>query len=121
MQSEYRFELQDGCLCKVDTSTGQGIARHKPIGTSIVQMLTIGSNIVVREDYYEFPRGRSNVYCLTESFDLVWSAELPWQTDVYANPVILAPEGFLSCASWDGMSCRLSIETGLILKKVFTK
>ena len=121
MQSEYRFELQDGGLCKVGTATGQTIARHEPIGTSIVQALPIGSRVVVREDYYEFPRGQSNVYCLTEDFDLAWTAELPWQNDIYANPVIPTQDGFLSCASWDGMSCTLHPETGRIIKKVFTK
>lgn len=120
LQVSHLFELQDGCLCKVETATGKAIARQRPIGTSIVQVLPIGSNIVVREDYYQFPRGQSNVYCVTEDFEPVWSAELPWQNDVYANPVIATPDG-LSCASWDGMSCTLSPETGRILKKVFTK
>ena len=121
MQTQHRFEVLDGALCKVDTATGQTTARHDPLGTSIVQTLLVGSNVVVREDYYEFPRGQSNVYCLTENFDLAWSAELPWQNDVYANPVIPTQEGFLSCASWDGMSCTIHPETGRIIKKVFTK
>jgi hypothetical protein len=121
LQSEYRFELLDGRLCKVDAATGQIIALHEPIGTSIVQTIPVASSVVVREDYYEFPRGKSNVYCLTEDFDLAWSAELPWQNDVYANPVIPTQDGFLSCASWDGMSCKLHPETGRIIKKVFTK
>lgn len=121
MQSEYRFELQDGCLCKVGAATGHTIARHAPIGSSIVQTVPIGSRVVVREDYYEFPRGQSNIYCLTEDFDLAWSAELPWKNDIYANPIITTPDGFLSCASWDGMSCTLHPETGCIIKKVFTK
>lgn len=121
MQPKYQFELLDGCLCKIDMVTGLTVARREPIGTSIVQALPVGCNIVVREDYHEFPRGQSNVYCLTENFDLVWSAELPWQSDVYANPVIPTQEGFLSCASWDGMSCTLHPETGRIIKKIFTK
>jgi hypothetical protein len=121
LQNPYRFELVDGRLCKVDPTTGQTIARHDPIGTSIVQALRIDSGIVVREDYYQFPRGQSNVYLLTENFVLVWSAELPWQRDVYANDVFPTMEGLLSCASWDGMSCTIHPETGHILKKVFTK
>ena len=119
-QSEYRFEILEGILCKTEAATGRVVARHLPIGTSVVQVLANGPNIVVREDYYQFPRGQSNVYCLTNDFELVWSAELPSQNDVYANPVKATPEA-LFCSSWDCMSCTLSPETGRILKKVFTK
>ena len=117
---EHKFEILDGSLCKIEAVTGGVVARHLPVGTSIVQVLANGCNIVVREDYYQFPRGQSNVYCMTEDFELVWSAELPYANDVYANPVTITPEG-LHCASWDCMSCTLSPETGRILKKVFTK
>jgi outer membrane protein assembly factor BamB len=119
-QSGYQFELLDGYLCKVETTTGKTIACQRPIGTSIVQALSVGSNIVLREDYYQFPRGQSNVYCLTKDFELVWSAELPGQDDVYANPIV-PTSGGLFCAAWGGMDCTLDRETGRILQKVFTR
>ena len=115
-----KFEIRDGVLCKIDSLTGKTIATHQPIGTSIVQCLAIGSNVIVREDYFQFPRGVSNVYCLDLSFQKLWDAELPWETDVYANPIVEVGSNVV-CASWDGDTCTLSPTTGKILKKVFSK
>lgn len=120
MSPGHRFDLVDGHLCKVEIATGTVLARHFPLGTSIVQVLPNGPNLVVREDYYKFPQGESNLYCLNEYFDLVWRAELPYVKDIYANPVTVTPAG-LHCATWDCMSCTLDPATGRITKKVFTK
>ena len=120
MLPDFRFEIVDGHLCRIDEATGEVSGRVAPIGTSIVQVLPVGSNLVVREDYYNFPPGRSNVYCLNSDFDLVWSAELPHQKDAYANP-ILESGRWLYCASWDCMNCTLDPETGRIVKSIFTK
>lgn len=119
-EADYRFEILDGSLCKIDPSTGRVVARHFPIGTSVVQVLPYARNIIVMENYREFPSGQSNVYCLTENFELVWSAELPSAYDVYANSIEATPTG-LQCASWDCCDCTLYPQTGRILKKVFTK
>jgi outer membrane protein assembly factor BamB len=116
----HKLEIRDAVLCKIDALTGSTVATHHPIGTSVVQCLAIGSNVIVREDHFQFPRGVSNVYCLDWSFQKLWDAELPSETDVYANPIAEVGSN-LVCASWDGDTCTLSQTTGKILKKVFTK
>lgn len=120
VQSMYKFEIVEGHLCKTDVASGDVVARFEPIGTSIVQVLPLGENLVVREDYYNFPPDKSNVYCLSPYFEFIWSAELPRQRDAYANQVV-ALEDWLYCASWDGMSCTLDPKNGRIVKMVFTK
>jgi hypothetical protein len=114
------FEIREGCLLKLHPESAEPIAIHEPFATKVVQCAPIGDRVVVREDYYCFPRGQSNVYCLDENFRLIWKAELPSSTDVYANPVLVTDAG-LVCASWEGDTCTLDGETGRIRSRVFTK
>jgi outer membrane protein assembly factor BamB len=102
-------------LCKLDAS-GAVIGSRRPVGTSIVQLLPLGQRVLVREDYYQFPRGSSNVYCLDADFQQIWSAELPDQSDVYVR-IDSGP----SCSSWNGFYCTIDPDTGRIIKKEFTK
>ena len=113
------FELRDGVLCVIDIS-GEVTHRHNPIGTHIVQILPLGDNIIVREDYYRFPRGRSNVYCLDSELRPVWFAETLASNEAYANQVT-ETNGCLVCCSWEGARCTIDAATGRILHKEFAK
>jgi hypothetical protein len=114
------FELTDGVLLKRDAVSGRVLATHKATGTRLVQILCVGDHVVVREDYYQFPRDRSNLYCLDADLQPVWVAERPSHTDAYANAVTNTPDG-LECATWECVTCTLDVETGRIRSKVFTK
>src|SRR4051812_2249568 len=83
----YHYRLQAGVLLQLHRHS-EAIARvHNPLGTKIVQVEPLTSGIVVREDYYRFPRGDSNLYLLDYAFHLIWRAELPTPTDSFANPM----------------------------------
>ena len=114
------FELTEGVLLKRHAVSGQVLATHKATGTRIVQILRVGERVVVREDYYQFPKERSNLYCLDAELQPIWVAELPSHTDAYANAVTDTPDG-LVCATWEGVTCTLDVETGRIRSKAFTK
>jgi len=120
MQSTYRFEIVNGQAVKIDRSSGAWVGVLKPRGTSIVQILALNDQLVIREDHYEFPIDQSNVYCVSLSLQPIWDAELPSGRGAYANAVVFR-EGRLFCASWDGMSCTINPISGRIEKKVFTK
>jgi hypothetical protein len=94
----YRYGLQAGVLLQLDRHSNAIIRVHKPLGTKIVQVEPRTSGIIVREDYYCFPRGDSNIYLLDYAFRLLWRAELPTHTDSYANPV-LDHGDYLQCTS----------------------
>jgi hypothetical protein len=113
------FEIRAGVLSVV-SSDGEVTHRHNPIGARIVQMLPLGGNVVVREDYYRFPHGRSNIYCLDSELRHVWSAETLTANDAYANPVIEV-SGRLVCCSWEGARCTIDPATGRILHYEFAK
>ena len=116
----YRYQLQAGVLLQLDRASDAIIRVHKPLGTKIVQVEPRTSGIIVREDYYRFPPGDSNVYLLDYAFRLIWRAELPKPTDSYANPVEDHGD-YLQCASWECFSCRICPDTGRIISKQFTK
>lgn len=114
-----RFEIRDDVLCALDAAESV-IHRHRPVGTHIVQLLPLGERLIVLEDYYRFPQGTSNLYCLDATLSPVWSAELPGHADTYTNPVIPTEAG-LKCTSWEGFSCTVDPDTGRITHRVLTK
>jgi hypothetical protein len=85
-----------------------------------VQLLPLGERVIVREDYYHFPRARSNVYCLDASLDEVWSAERRSPSDVYSG-MFEPVNGRLPLYSWEGFDCEVDVDTGRLLRSVFTK
>ena len=115
------FEItKRGRVRAVDAQTGRVLAERPAVGTKVVQLLPLGAGVVVREDYYRYPPGVSNVYCLDADLCELWRAELPWPTDAYANPVVTR-DGVLRVASWEGWTCDLDPQSGRILGKAFTK
>jgi outer membrane protein assembly factor BamB len=118
---ERKFEItKRGGIRAIDPESGRVMAERPAGGTSIVQLLPLGSGVVVREDYYRHPAGVSNVYYLDAQLDEVWRAELPWPTDAYANPVTIV-DGRLQVASWECWTCALDPSSGRIVRKDFTK
>ena len=114
-----KFEIKDNMLCALD-ATGSIAHRRRPVGTRIVQLLPLGERLIVREDYYQFPPGISNLYCLDKNLGPMWSAELPARSDIYAGTVIPTDAG-LVCASWEGFSCTIDPGTGHITHRQLTK
>jgi hypothetical protein len=118
--ADSRLEVRDGAVCKIDALTGAVIARHAPEATQVVQVLSKGNCLIIREDYYHFPEGRSNLICLDHDLRRLWTAELPSARDVYANPVIDRGD-VLECGTWEGFTCVIDPKTGQIVRKAFTK
>lgn len=115
---DFRYVLADGVLKKVAQLDGSVVAVLRPKQTSIVQIEPIEEGIVIREDYYKFEG--SNVYLVDYSFRELWIAQLPADSDAFANPVSRV-QGGLSCGSWKSWQCLLSTKTGQIISKEFTK
>lgn len=104
----------DGALCRMNRK-GRAVMRHAPIGTAVVQFLaTSEGHLVVREHAFGFLPGFSNLYCLDRALRLIWFADLPAETDLYAGSVTVEAET-LVCASAAGVACRLDPATGKIL------
>ena len=91
-------------------------ARHRPV----VEVLATKEGLLVREDYYQHPKGVSNIYLLADDSKIRWEAQLPSADDVFANPIRLEEETF-RCSTWQGFSCKISLRTGKIISSEFTK
>jgi hypothetical protein len=106
----------DGALCRMNRK-GRAVTRHEPIGTAVVQFLaTSESRLIVREHAFGFLQGFSNLYCLDSTLRLIWFAELPSETDLYAEAVA-EEAGTLVCTSAAGVACRLDPANGKILER----
>ena len=104
----------DGALCRVNRK-GRAVTRHEPIGSAVVQFLaTSDGRLIVREYSFGFLQGFSNLYCLDRVLRLIWFAELPSETDLYAGAVT-EEAGVFVCTSAAGVACRLDPATGNIL------
>jgi hypothetical protein len=107
----------DGALCRMNRK-GRAVVRHAPIGTAVVQFLAASEGrLMVREHTFGFLQGFSNLYCLDRALRLIWFADLPAETDLYAGPVT-EEAGMLVCTSAAGVACRLDPTTGKILSSV---
>ena len=115
------FEItSDGGIRAIDPQTGAVLATRSATGTAIVQLLPLLSGVVVREDYYHYPRATSNLYFLDAALCEVWRAERPSEADVYSGPVS-EQDGILRCFTWNCWDCELDPASGHLLRKVWTK
>lgn len=115
------FEITpDGGVRALDGETGTVLATRPASGTTVVQLLPLGSGVVVRENYYHYPRATSNLYYLDATLREVWRAERPAASDVYANPVSLQ-DGRLNCSTWECWDCEIDPTSGRLIRKLFTK
>lgn len=118
--STQAFEItKDGGVRAIDPQTGAVLATRSATGTKVVQLLPLGSGVVVREDYYHYPRATSNLYYLDATLREVWRAERPAASDAYTG--LSEQDGLLSGFTWTCWACDLDPATGRILQKVWTK
>ena len=114
------FEIMsDGGVLARDPQTGTVLATRPATGTAIVQLLPLGLGVVVREDYYHYPRATSNLYYLDAALREVWRAERPSLSDVYTS--VSERDGLLCGFTWDCWDCDLDPASGRLLRKVWTK
>ena len=105
----------DGSLCRMDRRGGVA-KRHEPIGTAVVEFLALGNRLIVRERVFGFLPGFANLYCLDRALHLLWIAELPPESDLFAGP--LGTDGDSPvCATIAGVVCRLNASSGRILSR----
>lgn len=62
----------------------------------------------------------SNVYAIDENLNVVWVAELPHESDVYANVLMPTDGGFVT-STWNGIKCLIDAKSGKITKLGISK
>ena len=92
----------------------------KPLHTKIEEIQNLKDGYLIRESYFEYPKGKSNIYKVSLSKKIDWYAELPFEDDVYSNPIILKENHFI-CASWKGVDSHISLKDGSIIESKLTR
>ena len=114
------FLLNTRLSCTINTVLRLKMLSISPKQTAIKEVIELEEGYVVREDHYRYPAGESNVYFLNKEMKEEWKAELPMEGDCFSNLISMNGE-FLSCPSWKGFDCKISLTDGRILDMTFSK
>ena len=98
--------------------TDSGWVEFRPRQTTIVEVHDCGGVSVIRENYMKF--NGSNVYAIDENLRVVWEAQLPHPSDIFANILVPADGGF-ETSTWNGIRCLIDVKTGMTTKLGITK
>ena len=90
------------------------------------QVLYLNDRIIYRllVNTFEY-KNNENIYCIDNEGKLLWQVE---SKDNFPNPIhpytgirLDEKTGELWAYNWNGFDCQLDIETGKVLKQIFTK
>jgi hypothetical protein len=88
-----------------------------PLHTKVDKFIQTRQGTVVLEGPNEFPRGESNLYCISADEKIVWKAEKPDPYTLYSRVKLNEDGATLSTYTLSGHACELDLKTGKILSK----
>jgi len=89
----------------------------QPLHTKIEKSIQTSYGTIVLESPTGYPRGESNLYCVSQDGKIVWQAEKPDPYTLYSR-ARLGDDGLtLSTYTLGGHACDLDPQTGKILSK----
>ena len=89
----------------------------QPQHTKIEKSIQTMYGLVVLEEPNGFPRGESNLYCVSPNGKIVWQAEKPDAYTLYSRMRLNEDGSSLSTYTIGGHACELELGTGKILSK----
>jgi hypothetical protein len=132
----------DKTLCLFDSSN-RLVVTYKSRWTKFKEFRRVGHNcIIVRESDEKFAdnSGHANIYCLDDTFQLVWTIDAPFKNDSFPNAIVWnkqiirrqKSDGYLTletidnpktfmCSSWHGFTVTVDYESGQTISSEFTK
>ncbi|MDQ2690613.1 MAG: hypothetical protein M3Y68_01130 [Chloroflexota bacterium] len=90
----------------------------QPLHTKIEKSIQTVYGTVVLESPSGFPRGESNLYCVSPMGKIVWQAEKPEQYTLYSRVKLNEDGNTLSTYTLGAHACELELKTGKILSKM---
>lgn len=88
-----------------------------PLHTKVDKFIQTAVGTIVLESSNQFPRGESNLYCISPAGKIVWKAEKPEQYTLYSRVKLNEDGVSLSTYTLSGHACDLELKTGRILSK----
>ena len=89
----------------------------QPQHTKVEKSIQTMYGFVVLEDPNGFPRGESNLYCISPNGKILWKAEKPDASTLYSRMRLNEDGASLSTYTIGGHACELELGTGKILSK----
>jgi hypothetical protein len=90
----------------------------QPLHTRVEKSIQTMYGMVVLESPDGFPRGESNLYCISTAGMIVWKAEKPEQYTLYSRMKLNEDGTTLSTYTLGAHACDLELKTGKILSKM---
>jgi len=88
-----------------------------PLHTKVDKFIQTRYGTVVLEGSNGFPRGESNLYCISTDEKIIWNAEKPDPYTLYSRVKLNEDGVTLSTYTLSGHACELDLGTGKILSK----
>ena len=88
-----------------------------PIHTKVDKSIQTLFGFVVLESPDGFPRGESNLYCVSTDGKILWRAEKPDPYTLYSRVKLNEDGATISTYTLGGHACELELGTGKILSK----
>jgi hypothetical protein len=88
-----------------------------PLHTKVDKFIQTRRGTVVLESSNGFPRGESNLYCISTEGKVSWAAEKPDPYTLYSRVKLNEDGETLSTYTLSGHACELDLATGKILSK----
>lgn len=89
----------------------------QPLHTKVDKSIQSTYGTIVLEDSMGYPRGESNLYCVSADGRILWHAEKPEPYTLYSR-VRFNDDGMsLSTYTINGHACDIDLHTGKILSK----
>ena len=89
----------------------------QPQHTKVDKTIQTMYGLIVLEDPSGFPRGESNLYCISPNGKILWKAEKPDANTLYSRMRLNEDGASLSTYTIGGHACELELGTGKILSK----
>ena len=89
-----------------------------PLHTKVEKLIQTAVGTIVLESSNQFPRGETNLYCVSSAGKIVWKAEKPEQYTLYSRVKLNEDGVTLSTYTLSGHACELELKTGRILSKI---
>ena len=88
-----------------------------PLHTKVDKSIQLTTGTVVLEEPKGFPRGESNLYCLSYDGKVLWHAEKPEPQTLYSRMRLNEDGQTLGTYTLSGHACELDAQTGKILSQ----
>ena len=93
----------------------------KPLHTKIEKQENTDIGIAVLESYYEYPKGKSNLYVINNEGEIIWFGKLPTERDTFVEFKYDLVRNVIVAWTWEGIMCDIDLVSGKTIKEKFVK